>query len=362
MKELFDKENCLVNVASSILRHYHVDSFHPSLKLLDKALNKTDKKICIVLFDGFGKAIREVYKNECPNIRAHTYTTITSVFPPTTVAATTALTTGRFPMETGWLGWTEQFPMYEKAVTMFPSTFADENVEKTPISSYECLPVTTIFEILNQHGVKADKIQDFSLEDKSIPGFFKATDKKLKEDIDFLYAYCVEPDSLLHDLGVGNETIRPVIKAIDEGMKKLAIDNPDTLFIVLADHGHKNATHFSIDEHGDFYSLLRIKHFSIESRAANFYVENGKQDEFRRLAEKYYGEHFYILSKKEVLDEHVFGYGKASEKFESLLGDFLLISKDEATFVKSKDDPGLVSHHAGSSDEEKYIDVSLFNL
>lgn len=359
MKQLYDKNNCLVNITSSILKHYDVTPFHSSNEKLDGILSKTNKKICLLLLDGFGSKIREVYKDYCPFIREHFFTKITSVFPATTVAATTALTTDRFPLETGWLGWTTQFPKYKDAVLTFMSSL---ETQKTPInpSVKEELPYKTIFEILNEHNVKADTIQNFTLEDSSLNGFFKATNDKLKE-VDFLYAYNTEPDHTLHDEGVGSEKLIPIIKALDEGVKKLVEENKDTLFIVLADHGHLNCKNMEIDEHEDFFSLLKYKHFACEGRAAFFFVEEENKEKFKELATKYYGDYFYILTKEEVIKNDIFGVGNPSPKFESLLGDFLLISKDESCFAQTYFREGLASTHAGSSDDEIYIDVSLFN-
>ncbi len=360
MKKLFDENNCLVNLSSSLLRHYHIDRAHPSLPSLDKVLDKTEKRICLILLDGLGSHIRNVYPKECEDIRNHYLSTITSVFPPTTVAATTALTTERYPLETGWLGWTEQFPQYDRAVTMFASSFAQEPIEITPESTYSLLPYETIFTKMEEKGIKTAQVKSFLLKDQEPETFLSETEKIL-DGKDFIYAYSCEPDSSLHKYGVGSKEIASIIKRFDKGISSLAERHKDTLFIVIADHGHLNIKDYKIDEFDDFYSLLRIKHFACEPRAAFFYVEKGKEEEFRKSALSHYGEHFYILSKEEVIQNHIFGYGEPCKEFTSLLGDFLLISKDEASFLQAYDVPHMKSTHAGSSDEEQYIDISVYN-
>lgn len=360
MKNLFDPNNCLVNLSSSILRHYHVNPYHPSLSSLDKVLDKTDKRICLILLDGLGSHIRKVYSDNCKDLNCHFLTQITSVFPPTTVAATTALLTARFPSETGWLGWTEQFPQYERAVTMFPSTFEQEPKETTPESTYSLLPYETIFPILEEKGIKTAQVKSFLLNDPLPSTFLKATEESLNDN-DFIYTYSSEPDSSLHKYGVGSKEVASVIQEFNDGIASLAEKHKDTIFIVIADHGHLNIKDYKIDEYDDFYSLLRIKHFACEPRAAFFYVKEGKENEFKVSALKHYGEHFYVLSKEEVIENHIFGYGEPCKGFESLLGDFVLISKDKASFLQAYDVPHMMSTHAGSTDEEKYIDISVFN-
>lgn len=360
MKKLFDENNCLVNLSSSLLRHYKITPKHHSLPVLDEVLDKTDKKICLVLLDGLGSHIRKVYQDECIDINSHYLTQITSVFPPTTVAATTALITDSFPSETGWLGWTEQFPQYDRAVTMFASTFAQEPIEATSKSTYTLLPYETIFQKIEEKGIRTSKVQSFLLENKDTETFLAETERCLKQN-DFVYAYSCEPDSSLHKYGVGSKEVASVIQEFDNGIKELAERNKDTLFIVIADHGHLNLKDYKIDEYDDFYSALRIKHFACEPRAAFFYVKEGMEEQFKKAAIKHYGEHFYVLSREEIIENHIFGFGEECLAFRPLLGDFLLISKDSASFLQAYDVPHMASTHAGSSDEEKYIDISLYN-
>ena len=63
MSIFFEDFNNLVSVSNSILRHYHIEGYHTSLAVLDQVLDQlNDKKICLVLLDGFGREIQEQYK------------------------------------------------------------------------------------------------------------------------------------------------------------------------------------------------------------------------------------------------------------------------------------------------------------
>src|SRR5574344_1617835 len=98
--ELYDPKDNLVNISNSILAHYGAETYHPTYKPLDRVLKANkDKKVCIVLLDGFGTYIQEIYKKDVPWIYSHKKFKITSVFPPTTVAATTSLLDGKYPKE-----------------------------------------------------------------------------------------------------------------------------------------------------------------------------------------------------------------------------------------------------------------------
>lgn len=354
----YNSEKNIVNISNSILKHYGVDTFHPSLKELDEKLSSSSKKICVLLFDGLGKHILKRYASSCPFLLEHVFLDLTSVFPPTTVAATTALLSGRYPKETNWLGWTEQFEEFDSSITMFLSRFTkDESL--TPISTYELCPYENIISMISKKGYKANSIHSFMLEDSSVDGFFNKTEEEVKNN-DFTYAYLTEPDSSMHKYGVFNEEVKKLIENIDARLKDLVNNNKDVSFIFLADHGHQDAKYFHIEEHQDFYNTLRIDHFSIEPRACAFFVKEGLEERFKELATKYYGEHFYILSKEEVIKNNVFGLGKENERFRYCIGDFLLVSKDEWAFNQGEEE-GLKSHHAGSSKEEIEISLAWFN-
>lgn len=362
MKPFYEDGNSLVSVSNSILRYFGLDTFHETSRKLDSALDKNkDKKICLVLFDGFGKKIREVYRNESPFINSGRYQTITSVFPPTTVAATTSLMSGLYPCETGWLGWTEKFPDTEYDVLMFASAYNRVRTDPLFFNTKVRLPWKSIVEIMNEKGIKASDLHSFQLPLKDdIDSYFEETQRLLNEN-GFVYSYHVEPDHSLHEFGVGCEELKPIIKRLDKGLERLVKNNPDTVFIVLADHGHRNAKYVSIDEHADFYSLLSYPYVSLEARAVTFFVKEGKKDEFKKLGEKYYSDHFYVLDHDEVKNSHIFGIGKECELFDDLIGDFLFVSKDDYAF-SDEGSALLVSHHAGSSDDEMLIDVSLFGI
>ncbi len=359
MSLFYDEKNCLVNISNSILRYYQIPPLHDSHSKLDGILMKNKgKKICLVLLDGFGKAIQERYQEFCPFLVRNTAFEITSVFPPTTAAATTSLLSGLFPCETGWLGWTEKFNMYPWPIVMFQNVYDDASKFPIDVLSDELCPYESVLKKIEKTGKKASRISSFEYPDDSISFFFKRAEKLLSYN-DFLYIYHTSPDKELHQYGCESEKLIPVIRQLDSSLSSLVENHPDTVFLFLADHGHKDAKYFDIQEHEDFFSLLSLPCYSIEARAATFFVQEGKKDSFLFLAKKYYSDFFHIFSKEEVIEKEIFGKGKPSDRFAEVLGDFLLVSKGEAAFY-NPDGHQLVSTHAGSSLEERMINVSLF--
>ena len=72
--------------------------------MVDNLLKKDYKNIVVLLLDGLGTCIMESNLKEDGFLRTHFIESISTVFPPTTVAATTSVMSGLQPIEHAWLG------------------------------------------------------------------------------------------------------------------------------------------------------------------------------------------------------------------------------------------------------------------
>ena len=115
-----DFSNCLVNIASSLKRHFNpkLELEYPSIELIDNLI-KDKKKVVLILLDGMGVNILKGNLDEDSFLRSHMVGEATSIFPPTTVAATNALLTGVLPGENGWFGWQQYFKENNHHYVMF---------------------------------------------------------------------------------------------------------------------------------------------------------------------------------------------------------------------------------------------------
>jgi hypothetical protein len=68
-----------------------------------------------------GELVLADHPKRYPYLISHKIATIYSMNPATTVAATNAFLSGRYPIETGWIGWSEYFSDLGKAVDVFPN-------------------------------------------------------------------------------------------------------------------------------------------------------------------------------------------------------------------------------------------------
>ena len=104
-----DYDRSILSISSSIMKYYNVESNYKSLPELDKILDKKYKNIVFLILDCLGDNI--IKKNLSNNsiLKSNVITNVTSVFPTTTAAATTAIHSGLSPLESGWIGWMPYF-------------------------------------------------------------------------------------------------------------------------------------------------------------------------------------------------------------------------------------------------------------
>lgn len=359
-----NKNYSLVNLGNSILKFFEITPFHSSLKEVDELLlNSNKKKVALILLDGFGTVISEHYKNDIPFIYKHAFLNMESVNPPTTVAATTSLTTGLYPIETGYIGWTQYFKDIDKSINVFLSNDKFTGEKITPTITETTLKIDFIWDLINKNGkYRSDNIHSFvyraATEKESYDLFFLEADKKVKNN-DFTYIYSANPDHLLHMNGMFNDVIKENLVYLNGKVKELVENNKDTLFLLIADHGFEDVIEIPIYEHEDFLDTLKWKYFEIEGRFAGFFVKN--KEKFLELANKYYGEFFYIVSKEELLKNNILGYGKMKEYVNETLLDYFLIAKDKYIFFDGEESIGFKGAHAGLTKKEREITLFAFN-
>ena len=120
MKPNYNKS--ILSVSSSILKHYGIKSNYKSLNELDIILKKNYKNVIFLILDCLGENIINKNLTDKDILKNNVITTVTSVFPPTTAAATTAFHSGLSPYESGWIGWMPYYKEYDRMIELFLGT------------------------------------------------------------------------------------------------------------------------------------------------------------------------------------------------------------------------------------------------
>ena len=108
---------CLTNLACSIRKYFDLDYKHNTLDYIDKILEeRKPKNVVTILFDGMGaNTLKKVLPDDAFLVK-NMLKPISTVFPATTVAATTSIRTGLNPVETGMLGWNMYYSEIDKII------------------------------------------------------------------------------------------------------------------------------------------------------------------------------------------------------------------------------------------------------
>ena len=113
-------KDSIMNVTNSFLHYYGVETPYNGQKELDSVLReKQPNHIVYVLLDGLGLNVLQKHLKEDDLLRKHIVKGISSVFPPTTVAATNSVLSGLPPITTGYLGWVQYFKEYDLNLAVF---------------------------------------------------------------------------------------------------------------------------------------------------------------------------------------------------------------------------------------------------
>lgn len=356
-----DYNKSILNLANSILKHYGVEPYHPTLKVLDACLAKNYRNVVVMVLDGMGMRNMENALLNGTFFSDHLTGELSSVLPPTTTAATTTLQSGLSPAQHGWLGWNLYFPEAGSNVSIFPNT----NEQGEPAASYNLarrhLPYKSIVDLLREKGVDAHSVSAYGTDPiDSFEQMLEVTAELCQaEGSSYVYAYWTEPDHTMHETGVESPETKDWLERLDAGVERFCKSVKDTLLIVTADHGQIDIEPDCLLSHeGLVETLERMP--AIESRCAAFKVKEGMEKQFEREFQESYGDAFLLFTKKEVMERRLFGPGTPNERFEALIGDYLAVATGPKTIYNSWDLCQLfVGSHAGLTEAEMTVPLII---
>ena len=354
-----DYKNCITNLACSILKEFGIDcGSGSSLEIYDDLLKKNYKNIVVLLLDGMGKCIIDNNLSKDGFFSSHIVSTYSSVFPPTTVAATTSIDSGKNPVEHSWLGWDCYFKELDKNVTVFTNieSGTDKQAANFHVARKYC-PYEGIVSKINAAGGQAYYSTPFI---KPYPSNFDSICSRIKElcELDgkkYIYAYWNEPDYTMHEKGCFHKESKNILIDIEKTVREICDSLEDTLVIVTSDHGLIDSKVVSLEDYPELLQcLVRIP--SIEPRALNFFVKKEMTQQFKDIFNKEFGTKFILLTKEEVRNKKLFGDGTEHSEFNDMLGDFLAVAIDDLSIFNTREEKeSFIAMHAGLTEDEMII-------
>ena len=359
-------DRSILSVASSVLKHLGVsDCPHKTLPELDILLEKDYKNIVVMLFDGLGVSAINEHLGEDDFLRRHLVCPISSVYPSTTVAATTSIISGLSPLESAWLGWDLYFGEIDETVAVFRNTKQDTNEKAADFNvSERFIPyknILTRIEEVNGKG-SAYFVSPFSkFHSKSVKHICK-TVKRLskKRKKKYVYTYWYQPDKAMHDFGVWSNEAREQILEINREVERLCKKLKNTLVVITADHGLIDGENFYLEDYENLSSML-VRAPSVEPRALSFFVKEGKKEEFRKEFCRIFGDSFILFTKEEAFSAGLFGEGIMHHKASDFIGDFFAAATGNKSLFIKREERVFKGVHAGLTAEEMTVPFIAVN-
>jgi predicted AlkP superfamily pyrophosphatase or phosphodiesterase len=357
-------DESILAVVQSILRYYNAPHDYSTLKELDQFLQSQPRHIILVLLDGLGVNLINEHLNDTDAIKKHMKRAITSVFPPTTVAATNAVLSGNPPIVNGHIGWVQYYKAENVNSVVFQNKDFYTNAEFSEDLRQKYFSYDTILEQIKR--VNSDiQIREF------FPSFVEGGAASFEEEVErvllfthhcdqsFSYVYWTEPDITQHETGIHSHQTKAMVQSLNETFTELLQNiTDDTAVILIADHGLIDVTPIKLYEQKDLISCLSQQP-SIEPRTTTFFVQQEKRDFFQKRFNELYREYFILYKTEDFLETKLLGEGMMHEHLDQCLGDFIAVAIDKYMFVLNEGKVHL-AHHAGLTEGEMMVPLVLY--
>ena len=357
-KKLPDYDNCITCLSNSILKKFGVEPNGKSLDILDRYLVKEFQNIVVIVLDAMGKCIVEKNLDKNGFFNSHMVGEMTTVFPSTTVAATTSVISGLNPVSTSWLGWDCYFPQIDKTITMFQNVEQNTN---NPAAEYN-VPFTYC-----GYRSVVDKLKENSKLAYFATPFMNPYPKNFAElcgyivelckqpGNKYIYGYWGEPDNTMHRTGCYGNEAKKTIRELEQQVEQLTKQLENTLVVVTSDHGHMDTKGVTITDYPKIMECL-IRMPSIEPRALNLFVKPDKKEQFENEFINEFGDKFELWTKEKVIESKIFGIGIEHKCFRGMLGDYMAIAVDDLSIFNTKEEEKIFKgSHAGLTEDEMII-------
>ena len=377
-----DYNHSILNLITSILKHYKIETKYNSLKEVDKLLEKQYRNVVLVILDGMGE---NILKNISPNgiFSQNKIDTITTVYPSTTTAAMTTYYSGKPPIETGWLAWSQYFKEYGRNIDVLPEkdSYTGEKLKVKNLKISDIIGYKTIYEQIKENSstIKTYEIMpDYCMKKTNMTMTANTMEEMCEsiitlcknEEEKFVMAYQDEPDEIIHKNGCYSEETKKFILDAEEKFEKMIeeLKKTNTLLILSADHGHQDINKtIDILDLTDMQECL-IMPPTLESRMVGFFVKQDKKKEFEERFYNLVKDEYILYTKEQLLESNLLGYGNKHKKIEDFLGDYIAIAvsdtriRIETYLSREMKHPDVKkSTHCGLTKNEMEVPLILFH-
>ena len=377
----------IVNLLSSIIHALGGSSPHPRLKALDPRLFDSVSRVVYLVLDGVGYHQLSRFMAAGGGghfFSKHPFERITTVFPTTTAAAVTTLSTGATPAEHGVLSWHLHLHDLGLVGAVLPGTTLTGTAlagDGFNLRRYLGLPsyLSSVrrhkrllsFGTLGQSAYSnAGTRWNGYAAYKTLAGMERQTVRFARQGgRGVAYVYWPLYDTLCHRKGVQARATRLHLAAIDESLGRLAsrLAGTGTLLLVTADHGvvdappSKRIDLAAVPGLLDCLALLPAG----DARQVSCFVRPGRVERFHDVVARHLTEACVCITGEDLLESGLLGPGQRHPSLENRIGDYVLLARDDYAFRVTASLTKVRVHkgnHGGLSSDEVYVPLYALRL
>jgi len=336
--------------------------------------------------DGHAPYLSEIIQRDSGHLGA-----VTSTFPSTTVCALTTLGTGLPP---GQHGVTNQ-RMYDPAlgtvidILSFAPVVAGRPLEQFGVEPAAWLGLPTVYEKLAPTGVDTVVVNHTQFEGTALSrinhrgaryrSFRTISDLcvNLRAELEqparrtYVHAYWGTLDTITHEYGAASQQHDAEVRVIDHALGEILLRGlraPETLLLILADHGHIDADPARVvwlNEHPALLALLHAPPAGLD-RAVVLYVRPGQEADAQGYVEAHLGHAAHVLTAEESIALGLYGPAPLAPKARERIGQLLLLPRENWNLKYHH--PGhnrsrsMIGKHGGLSPEEMIVPLLALRL
>lgn len=384
----------LANVPQSIASALGVP-FPDSNPLLDSVWQQDApqaKRVIVFLMDGMGYKHLNMLMEEDKELHdavldlnaGPDFVPLTSVAPSTTVVALSSLWTGAAPAQTGITGtlmFLRELSLLANMLTFAPLAGAhlQDVMAKWGLSPEDIVKAKGLSQHLHEEGIPTYNVTnkafvgtglsrilhrgvEHTTTHKGLGDIMGQVENVIRETKGkhcYVSIYWEAVDSLAHQYGAHHEYTNNEIREKIFALRDLSFSSDfrdgETLFILLADHGHYDATTAIDFAKDDVLSSAMQMSLSGDERHAYMYLRHGRMEAVKDRIESHYADSLTYVETEKAIESGYFGENPVPELIRRA-GDLILLPRSGYTVA----DPVLgalpiISRHAGLSDWEMLI-------
>ena len=377
----------IVNLLSSIIHALDGVSPHPGLKAVDPRVFDGVSQIVYLVLDGVGCNQLNRFMAAGGGARffsRHPFERLTTVFPSTTAAAVTTLSTGVTPAEHGVLSWHLHLPDLGLVGAVLPgTTLTGAPLAGDDFNLRRYLGLPSYLSSVRRH----KRLLSFGTLGRSAYsnagtrwngyGAYQTLAGMERQVVRFAregrrgvaYVYWPLYDTLCHRKGVQARETRRHLAEIDASLGRLAnrLAGTGTLLLVTADHGVVDAPPprridlAAVPGLMDCLALLPAG----DARQVSCFVRPGRVERFHAVVARHLAEACVCITGEELVESGLLGPGQRHPSLPGRIGDYVLLARDDyafrvtASLIKARVHKG---NHGGLSSDEMYVPLYVIRI